>query len=73
MKNAFEIRLEILQMAHSDMNQMFQEKLQVYRTRDIKGNTINPSEEIIEKLFPKPLEIIKRAEELYTFVEDKGL
>jgi hypothetical protein len=73
MKNAFEIRLEILQMAHSDMNQMFHEKLNVYRNKNSFGATINPSEEVIEKLFPKPSEIIKRAEELYTFVEDKGL
>jgi hypothetical protein len=72
-KNAYEIRLDVLQMAHSDLNMKFIEKLNIYRTFDDKGNLINPPEETIDKLFPKPSEIIKRAEELYTFVEDKGL
>lgn len=72
-KNAYEIRLDVLQMAHSDENMKFIEKLNVYRTFDDKGNLINPPVEKIESLFPKPADIIKRAEELYAFVEDKGL
>ena len=72
-KNAFEIRLDILQMAHGDEMNKFVEKLNVHRTYDSCGNMINPSEEVINGLFPKTLDIIKRAEELYTFVEDKGL
>jgi len=72
-KNAFEIRLDILQMAHGDEMNRYIEKLNVHRTYDANGNMVNPSEEVINGLFPKTPDIIKRAEELYTFVEDKGL
>lgn len=72
-KNAYEIRLEVLQMAHSDENLRFLEKLNNHRTYDAKGHTINPSVEVIDRLFPKTSDIIKRAEELYKFVEDKSL
>jgi hypothetical protein len=72
-KNAFEIRLDILQMAHSDESMRFIEKLNVYRTFDDKGNMINPPVEQIDSLFPKTPDVIKRAEELYAFVEDRGL
>lgn len=73
-KNAYEIRLDVLQMAHVDMNMKFIEKLNVHRTQDQNGCMINPSEEIIDGLFPKPADIIARAEELYKFVEgSKGL
>jgi len=72
-KNAYEIRLDVLQMAHSDESMRFLEKLNKHRTYDDGGNLINPSTETIDDLFPKPKDIIKRAEELYTFVEDKGL
>ena len=72
-KNAYEIRLDVLQMAHSDMNMKFIEKLNVHRTEDeTSGFTNNPSEEIIEGLFPKPADIIARAEELYKFIEGKN-
>lgn len=68
-KNAYEIRLDVLQMAHGDMTNKFIEKLNVHRTYDDRGVMINPPEETIEKLFPKPSDIIARAEELYKFVE----
>jgi hypothetical protein len=71
-KNAYEIRLDVLQMAHSDENMRFIEKLNTHRIFDEKGNhTTSP--EIIDGLFPKTQDIIKRAEELYRFVEDNGL
>lgn len=72
-KNAYEIRLDVLQMAHGDANMKFLEKLNIHRKYDFKGNTINPPEEVIDSLFPKTSDIIARAEELYKFVEDKGL
>jgi hypothetical protein len=72
-KNAYEIRLDVLQMAHTDENMRFLEKLNNHRTYDVKGHMINPSEEVINSIFPKTSDIIKRAEELYAFVEDKGL
>jgi hypothetical protein len=72
-KNAYEIRLDVLQMAHSDENMRFIEKLNVHRKVDANGAMVNPSEDVINNLFPKTADIIKRAEELYEFVEDRGL
>jgi hypothetical protein len=72
-KNAYEIRLDVLGMAHSDMSMKFLEKLNIYRKQDANGNLVNPPEDVIDKLFPKTSEIIARAEELYAFVEDKGI
>ena len=70
-KNAYEIRLDVLNMAHGDSMMKFQEKINFYRTVDEKGNLIQPSEEIVDKLFPKSHDIIARAEELYKFVENQ--
>jgi hypothetical protein len=68
-KNAFEIRLDILQMAHADAQMRYLEKL-----NSIRDNTGKVTDQkFIDELFPKPADIIKRAEELYKFVEDKGL
>ena len=72
-KNAYEIRLDVLAMAHSDEGMKFMEKLNNHRRTDANGCLINPPEEVIDELFPKTKDIIKRAEELYTFVEDRGL
>ena len=71
MKNAYEIRLDVLNLAHNDMSQKFCEKLNFYRTFDADGKPSQPSEEIIEKLFPKTEDILQRAEELYAFVSEK--
>lgn len=70
-KNAYEIRLDVLNMAHGDSMMKFQEKINFHRTVDEKGNLIQPSEETIDKLFPKSQDIIARAEELYKFVENQ--
>lgn len=72
MKNAYEIRLDVLNMAHGDLTFKFNEKLNLHRTYDANGTLIQPSEEIIDKLFPKVDDILKRAEELYTFVSEKN-
>lgn len=74
-KNAYEIRLEVLQMAHGDASMKFLEKLNTHRTHDTTGAPINPSEEVIDRLYPKSVDVIARAEELYKFVEGpcKGL
>ena len=69
MKNAYEIRLDVLQMAHADAQMRYLEKLNT--VRDNTGKVID--KEHIDELFPKTSDIIKRAEELYKFVEDKGL
>lgn len=71
-KNAYEIRLDVLQMAYGDENMRFLERLNAHRNKDT-GELVNSSEELINSLFPKTSDIIERAEELYKFVEDKGL
>ena len=68
-KNAFEIRLDILQMAHADAQMRYLEKLNTYRD----GNGKIQDNKIIDEIFPNTDDIIDRAEELYRFVEDKGL
>ena len=68
-KNAYEIRLDVLQMAHGDEHMRFMERLNTYRKNDSLGLMTNPPEEVVNELFPKTSDIIKRAEELYKFVE----
>jgi hypothetical protein len=68
-KNAYEIRLEVLQMAHSDEYNKYHHKLDTVRNE--QGLLDNA--DAIEALTPKTADILKRAEELYKFVEDKGL
>ena len=68
-KNAYEIRLDVLNMAHNDAQMKYLEKLNTLR--DENGKVTN--DRFIEELFPKTDDIIKRAEELYKFVEDRGL
>ena len=69
MKNAYEIRLEVLQMAHSDEYSKYHHMLETVREK----NGVLKNANAIEDLTPKTADIIKRAEELYKFVEDKGL
>jgi hypothetical protein len=68
-KNAYEIRLDVLQMAHADAQMKYLEKLNTLR--DNNGKIIDPN--FIDEIFPNTKDIINRAEELYKFVEDKGL
>ncbi len=67
--NAYEIRLNVLQMAHADAQMRYLEKLNTYRDNNGKIQ----DNKIIDEIFPNTDDIIDRAEELYTFVEDKGL
>ena len=67
MKNAYEIRLEVLQMAHSDEYSRYHHKLDTIRNND--GFLDNAS--AIDALTPKTSDIIARAEELYKFVSEK--
>jgi len=67
-KNAYEIRLDVLQMAHDAAQMRYLEKLNTLRDENGKVTDGN----LIEELFPKTDDVIKCAEELYKFVEDKG-
>ncbi len=67
MKNAYEIRLEVLQMAHSDEYDKYHHKLDTIR--DDRGMLADASK--IDALTPKTSDIIARAEELYKFVSSE--
>ena len=68
-KNAYEIRLDVLQMAHSDSWGMFH-SLNQKRIED-KELSVEAYEQIVTETFPKTSDIIARAEELYAFIEAK--
>jgi len=66
-KNAYEIRLELLQMAHTDEYNKYHHKLDTIRND--KGLLDNV--DAIDALTPKTSDIIARAEELYKFISEK--
>ena len=78
-KNAYEIRLEVLSLAHSDSWNTYHEKLNVLREQDQRAmedyyrNGIMPmlsfTAAAIEAHIPSPADIKARAAELYSFVE----
>lgn len=69
-KNAYEIRLEILKMAHDDATGKYYQKLDLHRQNADKfNNQIDPT--LVESLFPTSAEMLAKAEELYAFVEGK--
>ena len=69
-KNGYEIRLEILKMAHDDATGRYYQKIDQHRVNADKTNTTFDTT-LVESLFPTSAEIIARAEELYKFVESK--
>jgi len=68
-KNAYEIRLDVLQMAHNDAWGKFH-SLNQKRFED-KNLSVEEYEQIVSEGFPKTADIIERAEELYSFIEGK--
>lgn len=84
-KNAYEIRLEVLSLAHSDCWNTYHEKLNVLREHDqrtmedyyrkLEGDSTTPlpkpsfNAEAIEYFIPSTESIKARAAELYSFVE----
>ena len=66
-KNAYEIRLEVLQMAHADEDRRFSEKLSVYYQEENKDQVTNNT---VDSLFPDTNAVIARAEKLYQFVNN---
>ncbi len=71
-KNAYEIRLELLQLAHSDVMTHYHETLASKRDSipyDEKGNRDISK---IDLTLPDPEKIIKRANQLYVFIEGKA-
>jgi hypothetical protein len=70
-KNAYEIRLDVLHIAHNDLMDVFHEKLHNAKRRMIGDNWTEEKidEKIISELLPTSEDIIKRARQLYEFVE----
>jgi hypothetical protein len=64
--NAYEIRLEVLKMAHSDCFAFYAETLNNHKLASENGHI---EEHLITDLLPSPEQIISRATELYKFVE----
>jgi hypothetical protein len=74
-KNAYEIRLNILSIAHGDLMTVFHEKLHNAKKRMVSNEDDSWVEDkiddkVISDLLPTSAEIIKRAKELYAFVEN---
>jgi len=74
-KNAYEIRLDILSIAHGDLMTVFQEKLHNAKKRMVGDQDDcwvedKIDDKVIGDLLPTSAEIIKRAKELYAFVEN---
>lgn len=70
-KNAYEIRLDVLHIAHNDLMDVFHEKLHNAKRKMIGDNWTEEKidEKIISNLLPTSEDIIKRARQLYEFVE----
>jgi len=66
-KNAYEIRLDVLSMAHSDLVGTYHQKLDTHRVNADKKNEVYDVT-LVDSLYPKTSDILARAEELYSFV-----
>jgi len=69
-KNAYEIRLDVLGMAHSTIMNQYHEKIGQLRDNAVRADH-QFDVELIDKLRPKTADIIAYANELYSFVEGK--
>ena len=69
-KNAYEIRLEVLAMAHNTIMNQYHEKISIHRDNTVRADEMFDVE-LIDKLNPKATDIIAYANELYAFVEGK--
>jgi hypothetical protein len=66
--NGYEIRLEVLRLAHADCFNKYIETVNNIRL----GNESSIPQEQIDGFFPKTEDIISRAKELYEFVETQN-
>lgn len=69
-KNAYEIRLDVLRMAHDDVFSRYHERLNHHRVNADRANTAY-NDALIDTLYPDTSEILQRADALYAFVEGK--
>ena len=69
-KNAYEIRLDVLQIAHGTLMGQYNEKLNVHR-HEADRSKAKFDETLVDSLAPSTKAIIAYAAELYEFVEGK--
>ena len=69
-KNAYEIRLEVLQMAHADEERRFSEKLQALYGQEERDQKRRVDNITVDSLFPDTDVVTARAERLYQFVDN---
>ena len=69
-KNAYEIRLDVLGMAHGTLMDKYHEKLNASR-HEADRTQIKFDDHLIDDLAPSTTDIIAYANELYQFVEGK--
>ena len=69
-KNAYEIRLDILKLAHDDLVGQYHHKIAALQNDAEKSNAQFDTQ-VITSLFPSTDEVIARAERLYKFVDTK--
>lgn len=69
-KNAYEIRLEVLGMAHGTIMNQYHDKLSILRDNAVRADQLFDVE-LVNKLKPNTADIIDYANELYSFVEGK--
>lgn len=71
-KNAYEIRLELLQLAHRDIMERHQILLEAKHDAIPYNQDGSRDTSKIDLTLPDPDEIIKRANQLYVFIEGKS-
>lgn len=69
-KNAYEIRLDVLDMAHNAIINQYHQKVDAHRDFANRSDTKFDAR-VIDELKPKTADIIAYANELYAFVEGK--
>lgn len=69
-KNAYEIRLDVLGMAHGTLMSKYHQKLDTKRMEAERTNA-KFDDNVIDSLLPTTSDIIAYANELYQFVEGK--
>ncbi len=72
-KNAYEIRLDVLTLAHADLMSIYHEKLHNAKKRMVDNGQgwieDKLDQSVYDDLLPSTNQIIERANELYKFVE----
>jgi hypothetical protein len=67
-KNAYEIRLEVLQLAHGDIMTQYHEALNCQKETIYQDGQETSDLSTVDVTLPAVSKVIERAEELYAFV-----